>query len=52
MIDIIALTISMALWVFVGYQIASDDHWAVVVFFALLAIANAAVALRDVRILP
>lgn len=52
MIDIIALVISMALWVAVGYQLSNGDHWLVITFFTFLAIANAVVALKDVQVLP
>lgn len=46
MIDWIALVIAIALWVCVGHQIASDDHWAVNAFFVALAVANTFVAVK------
>ena len=46
MINWITLVLAIALWVCVGHQIASDDHWSVVAFFVALAAANTFVAVK------
>lgn len=49
MIDWVALAIAAGLWICVGHQIASGDHWSVILCFGLLAIGNTFVAVKDAR---
>ena len=52
MIDWVALVIAAGLWICVGHQIATGNHWAVILYFGLLAIGNTYVALKDAGCAP